>query len=71
LSRTVIGLGVGEQPSRSWRCCRSGRTVPLEEVFRKYGVNAAQIYRWKRSLDLIGGFVVPLRNWQAVSRVPL
>jgi len=25
--------------------------VPLEEVCRKYGVNAAQMYRWKRSLD--------------------
>jgi len=23
----------------------------LEEVCRKYSVNAAQIYRWKRSLD--------------------
>ncbi len=28
---------------------RSG--VPLEEVCRKYGVNAALLYRWKRSLD--------------------
>ncbi len=25
--------------------------VPLEEVCRKYAVNAAQMYRWKRSLD--------------------
>jgi transposase-like protein len=25
--------------------------VPLEEVCRKYRVNVAQIYRWKRSLD--------------------
>ena len=25
--------------------------VPLEEVCRKYGVNAAQMYRWKHSLD--------------------
>lgn len=25
--------------------------VPLEEIFRKYAVNAAQMYRWKRSLD--------------------
>jgi transposase-like protein len=25
--------------------------VPLEEVCRKYTVNAAQMYRWKRSLD--------------------
>ena len=25
--------------------------VPLEEVCRKYSVNAAQMYRWKRSLD--------------------
>ncbi len=25
--------------------------VPLEEVCRKYGLNAAQMYRWKRSLD--------------------
>ena len=24
---------------------------PLEEVCRKYAVNAAQMYRWKRSLD--------------------
>ena len=24
---------------------------PLEEVCRKYSVNAAQMYRWKRSLD--------------------
>ena len=22
-----------------------------EEIYRKYGVNAAQMYRWKRSLD--------------------
>ena len=28
---------------------RSG--VPLEEVCRKYGVQAALVYRWKRSLD--------------------
>jgi len=28
---------------------RSG--APLEEVCRKYGVNAALLYRWKRSLD--------------------
>jgi transposase-like protein len=28
---------------------RSG--VPLEEVCRKYGINAALMYRWKRSLD--------------------
>ncbi|WP_447974103.1 transposase [Nitrospira sp. Kam-Ns4a] len=25
--------------------------VPLEELCRKYAVNAAQMYRWKRSLD--------------------
>ncbi len=25
--------------------------VPLEEVCRKYAMNAAQLYRWKRSLD--------------------
>jgi len=25
--------------------------VPLDEVCRKYSVNAAQMYRWKRSLD--------------------
>ncbi len=25
--------------------------APLEEVCRKYSVNAAQMYRWKRSLD--------------------
>jgi transposase-like protein len=25
--------------------------MPLEEVCRKYGVNAAQMYRWQRSLD--------------------
>lgn len=25
--------------------------MPLEEVCRKYAVNAAQMYRWKRSLD--------------------
>ena len=25
--------------------------VPLEEVCRKYSVNAAHMYRWKRSLD--------------------
>jgi transposase-like protein len=25
--------------------------VPLEEICRKYAVNAAQMYRWKRSLD--------------------
>jgi transposase-like protein len=25
--------------------------VPLEEVCRKYAMNAAQMYRWKRSLD--------------------
>lgn len=25
--------------------------VPLEEVCRKYAVNAAQMYRWKRSLE--------------------
>lgn len=25
--------------------------VPLEEVCRKYGVNAAQMYRWRRSLE--------------------
>lgn len=25
--------------------------VPLEEICRKYGVNAAQMYRWKHSLD--------------------
>ena len=25
--------------------------VPLEEICRKYAVNAAQIYRWTRSLD--------------------
>lgn len=25
--------------------------MPLEEVCRKYSVNAAQMYRWKRSLD--------------------
>src|SRR2546427_8716000 len=24
---------------------------PLEEICRKYAVNAAQMYRWKRSLD--------------------
>ena len=28
---------------------RSG--VPLEEVCRKYGIQAALVYRWKRSLD--------------------
>ena len=25
--------------------------VPLEEICRKYAANAAQMYRWKRSLD--------------------
>ena len=25
--------------------------VPVEEICRKYAVNAAQMYRWKRSLD--------------------
>jgi len=25
--------------------------VPLEEICRKYAVSAAQMYRWKRSLD--------------------
>ena len=25
--------------------------MPLEEIYRKYAVNAAQMYRWKRSLD--------------------
>ncbi|MEO8338770.1 MAG: transposase [Nitrospirota bacterium] len=25
--------------------------VPLEEICRKHAVNAAQMYRWKRSLD--------------------
>src|SRR3989442_12167702 len=25
--------------------------VPREEICRKYAVNAAQMYRWKRSLD--------------------
>lgn len=25
--------------------------VPLEEVCRKYALNAAQMYRWKRSLE--------------------
>lgn len=25
--------------------------IPLEEICRKYAVNAAQMYRWKRSLD--------------------
>jgi transposase-like protein len=25
--------------------------VPLEEICRKYAVNVAQMYRWKRSLD--------------------
>jgi len=25
--------------------------VPVEEICRKYAVNAAQIYRWERSLD--------------------
>jgi len=25
--------------------------VPVEKVCRKYGVNVAQMYRWKRSLD--------------------
>ena len=25
--------------------------VPLEEICRKYAVNAAQMYKWKRSLD--------------------
>jgi len=25
--------------------------VPLEEVCRKYGLNAAQMYQWKRRLD--------------------
>lgn len=25
--------------------------VPLEEICQKYAVNAAQMYRWKRSLD--------------------
>ncbi len=25
--------------------------VPLEEIYRKYAVNAAQMYRWKHSLD--------------------
>ncbi len=25
--------------------------VPLEELCRKYAVNAAQVYRWKRSLE--------------------
>ena len=25
--------------------------VPLEEVCRKFGINAAMVYRWKRSLD--------------------
>ena len=25
--------------------------VPLEEVCRKFGVNAAMVYRWKRSLE--------------------
>jgi TPR repeat protein len=25
--------------------------VPLEEICRKYAVNAAKMYRWKRSLD--------------------
>ena len=29
--------------------CKTG--VPLEEVCRKYGVNASQMYRLKRSLD--------------------
>ena len=25
--------------------------IPLEEICRTYAVNAAQMYRWKRSLD--------------------
>ncbi|TKS57971.1 MAG: hypothetical protein EWM72_03327 [Nitrospira sp.] len=25
--------------------------LPLEEICRKYAVNAAQMYRWQRSLD--------------------
>lgn len=25
--------------------------IPLEELCRKYAVNAAQMYKWKRSLD--------------------
>lgn len=25
--------------------------VPLEEACRKYGINAAQMYRWRRSLE--------------------
>jgi transposase-like protein len=25
--------------------------IPLEEICRKYAMNAAQMYRWKRSLD--------------------
>lgn len=25
--------------------------IPLEEICRKYAVNAAQMYRWKRSLE--------------------
>ena len=25
--------------------------IPLEEICRKYAVNAARMYRWKRSLD--------------------
>lgn len=25
--------------------------IPLEEICRKYAVNAAQMYKWKRSLD--------------------
>ena len=43
---------VGGPPRRSWRYCRSGRTGCLSRrCAAKYGVNAAQMYRWKRSLE--------------------
>jgi transposase-like protein len=40
--------------------------VPLEELCRKYAVNAAQMYRWKRSLDQglkESGEMIPTRVW--------
>lgn len=39
----------GEQKLAVLREWKNG--VPLEEVCRKYAMNAAQMYRWKRSLD--------------------
>lgn len=46
--------------------------IPIEEICRKYAMNAVQMYRWKRSLDQVlkePGELVRVSCWACRNRL--